>query len=509
MRHLRRTRAAGPSRALAWIPVAVLLLLVHTAAAQEFLTEIPQATYPSGVLPADWGDPSTYHAAIQRGDLSLVVRGYEGLALLRVSGEHSRQVSTFGEGLDIVGVRWAGDSALVRTARGEVLLLDVTEPAFPQVSLLVPPTAEESGDEGLLQHSASQVPLPPTPVSGRVVEVRGGALIVDQGADAGLREGMHLAVESVQPVVAVDIESGEKVTRASGAVVAVVEVHEVSPSRARAWLGPGDDARVGDFVRTTGGPITADQGTPRRTSAVLTVSAAVRPMLGIESLSFGAINDLRVDYRFRAPLRLGFALAPLAMDVGRDGFGFPGGAVVTADLDADFFAAGTGVGYNWSRFLDRGVVFRQSARFGSLDGVHLAGFNEFVLATPNDDESAGPLRDEATFIWGGFHAMFRFPTAARSRVAIDGRYGTNGHAYVLLDLHIALTGRGGPGTVWLKAGGGVGWIWDIPRVFREDPYNEVDGGWWEPGPAQVGPVFSFGVEWIAPVPAQRPALDGV
>ncbi len=505
MRHLRRTRAAH--RALTWIPAAVLLLLAQTAGAQEFLTELPQATYPSGVLPDDWADPGTYHAAIQRGDLSLVVRGYEGLALLRVSGEHGRQVSTFGEGLDIVGVRWAGDAALVRTARGEALLLDVTEPAFPQVTLFVPASAQESADDGLVQHSASEVPLPPTPVHGHVIEVRGGAVILDQGADAGLREGMHLAVESTQPVVAVDIESGEKVTRASGAVVAVVEVAEVSESRARAWLGPGDDARVGDLVRTTGVPLTADAGTPRRTAAVLTVSAAVRPMLGIESLSFGAINDLRVDYRFRAPLRLGFALAPLAMDVGRDGFGFPGGAVVTADLDADFFAAGTGVGYNWSRFLDRGVVFRQAVRFGSHDGVHLAGFNEFVLALPNDDESAGPLRDEATFVWGGFHAMFRFPTAARSRVAIDGRYGTNGHAYVLLDMHIALTGRGGPGTVWLKAGGGVGWIWDIPRVYREDPYNE--GGWWEPGPAQVGPVFSFGVEWIAPVPAQRPALDGV
>lgn len=489
--------------------IAVILLLTSGAGAQEFLTELPPATYPSGVLPDDWADPGSYHAAVQRGDLSLVVRGYEGLALLRVSGEHSRQVSTFGVGLDIVGVRWAGDAALVRTARGEVVVLDVSDPDFPQVSLLVPPTAKESADEGLLQRSASEVPLPPTPVSGRVIEVRGGALIVDQGADAGLREGMHLAVESVQPVVVVDIESGDKVTRASGAVVAVVEVHEVSPTRARAWLGPGDDARVGDFVHTTGDPITADAGTPRRTGAVLTVSAAVRPMLGIESLSFGAINDLRVDYRFRAPLRLGFALAPLALDVGRDGFGFPGGAVVTADLDADFFAAGTGVGYNWSRYLDKGVVFRQSVRFGSLEGVHLAGFNEFVLALPNDDEAAGPLRDEATFIWGGFHALFRFPTAARSRLAIEGRYGTNGHAYVLLDMHIALTGRGGPGTVWLKAGGGAGWIWDLPPVFYEDPYNEVEGGWWDRGPTQAGPIFSIGVEWIAPMPVQRPALHGV
>ena len=493
-------------RPACWVVAAAVLLTTPVALAQEFLSEIPPATYPSGVLPDDWSDPSTYRDAVQRGDLTLVVRGYEGLALLQVSGDHSRLVSTFGVGLDVAGVRWAGESALVRTSRGEVLLLDVSDPAFPQVTLLIPASASESVDEGLMQHSASEVPLPPTPVSGSVVEVRGGALIVDRGRDAGLRRGMHLTVESVQPVVAVDIESGEKVTRASGARVAVVEVHEVSANRARAWLGPGDDARVGDLVRTTGDPLTGDPGVPRRTPAVLTVSAAVRPMLGIESLSFGAINDLRVDYRFRAPFRLGFCLAPLALDVGRDGFGFPGAAVVTADLDADFFAAGAGVGYGWSRFLDAGVVFRQSVRFGSVDGVHLVGFNEFVLVQPNDEPASGPIRDEASFVWGGFHALFRFPTAARSRVAIDGRYGTNGHAYVLLDMHIALTGRGGPGTVWLKAGGGVGWIWDLPPVFQEDPYNEVDGGWWDRGPTQTGPIFSIGVEWVAPVPATRPSL---
>ena len=465
--------------------------------------ELPSATYPAGVLPDDWAVPGSYQAAVQRDGLSLVARGYEGLALLRISGEHSRLVSTFGAGLEIVGVRWAGDDALVRTARGEVLLLDVSDAAFPRVSLLLPATAVESTDEGILQRTGSEVPVPPVPVAGRVVQVQRGALIIDQGAEQGLRAGMHLKISSVQPVNAIDIESNTPIVRESGATVGVVEIIEVSATRARAWLGPGDDARAGDRAQSTSEPST---GNP----AVLTVSAVVRPMLGIESLSFGMINDLRVDYRFHKPIRLGVSLAPLAFDVGRDGAGFLGGVAATADLDANFFSLGAGVGYSWSRYLDKGLVFRQSVRFGSLDGLHFAGFNEFVLAMPNDDLLVEDFsRDEATFIWGGFHAMFRWPTGKRARMAIDGRYGVNGHAYTLFDMHISLFGRGGPGTLWLKTGGGVGWLWDVPPTSSTtyDLGDEPGVQYWHPGPIQIGPVFAIGLEWVAPVPRSRPPLS--
>ncbi len=467
------------------------------------------ATYPPGLLPADWEDPSAYEAAVSSGAHGLVARGYEGLAVLaRAPDGATRQVALVGQGLDIVGVRWVGDAALARTSRGEALLLDVQDPAFPRVLLLLPAGAREAEGEGIARRSTSDIPLPPEPVTGTVLEVRGGQAIVDRGADNGLAPGMHMRIESTAPVKVRDMDTGEAVVRPSGASIAVAEVLEVSAGRAKLVLGPGDDARVGDRAASSGEPTTADPAAPGRVGGVMVIDGAVRPFLGVNTLAFGMINDLRISYRFNVPFKLTLALDPFGFVVGRDGSGLPGHAGVLAALDADYFGFGFGAGYAWSLAKQTGVSFRQGFRFGAEDGVMFEGSNEFILALPTGEGFEGPERSEAEFIWGGARGTFRWPTGPRSRMAIEGAGALNGYAFGLLDLYIALAGTGGPGTFWLRVGGGVGWLWDNPAEYSlPDPGNDYasEAGGFNLSDPQIGPVFGVGFEWHRPMPSARPA----
>ena len=474
----------------------------------DALSLMAEATYPPGLLPADWEDPSTYEAAVASGPFALVARGYEGLAILaRAPDGATRQLALVGQGMDIEGVRWVGDAALARTSRGEALLLDVQDPAFPRVLLLLPAGAREDGSEGIARRSSSDVPLPPEPVRGTVVEVRGGHALVDRGSEHGLAPGMHMRVESTQPVKARDMDTGETIVRASDELLAVAEVVEVTAGRAKLALGPGDDARVGDDAASTGDPLTADPATPGRTGGMLTVEGAVRPFLGVNTLAFGMINDLRVSYRFRVPFKLTVAMDPFGLVVGREGSGLPGHAGVIGALDADYFGFGFGVGYAWSLAKQTGVSFRQGFRFGAYDGVMFEGSNEFILALPTPEGFDGPTREDAEFIWGGARGIFRWPTGPRSRMALEGGGALNGYAFGLLDLYVALAGTGGPGTFWLRVGGGVGWLWDNPAEHSlPDPGHEdadMASGFQLSGP-QIGPVFGVGFEWHRPTPVARP-----
>lgn len=477
-------------------------------AGSEAAALMAEATYPPGLLPADWEDPSTYEPAVSNGPFALVARGYEGLAVLvRAPDGATRQLALVGQGLDIEGVRWVGDAALARTSRGEALLLDVQDPAFPRVLLLLPAGAKEDGSEGIARRSRSDVPLPPERVEGAVVEVLGGHAVIDRGADHGLGTGMHMRVESLQPTKVRDMDTGQTVIRPSGEILAVVEVVEVTGGRAKLALGPGDDARVGDRVVSSGEPLTADWAAPHRTGGMLTVEGAVRPFLGVNTLAFGMLNDLRVSYRFRVPLKLTVAVDPFGFVVGRDGSGLPGHAGVIGALDADYFGFGLGVGYAWSLAKQTGVSFRQGFRFGAYDGVMFEGSNEFILALPTPEGYDGPTRTEAEFIWGGARGIFRWPTGPRSRMALEGGGALNGYAFGLLDLYVALTGTGGPGTFWLRVGGGVGWLWDNPAEHSlpsgNDGYADEASGFQLSAP-QIGPVFGVGFEWQRPTPSARP-----
>ena len=483
--------------------------LSSATAAVDSAVALAEATYPPGLLPADWEDPAAYAAAVARGAVALVARGYEGLAVLAKAPDGAtRQLALVGQGLDVTGVRWVGDDALARTRRGEVLLLDVQDPVFPRVLLLLPAGAQESAAEGLARRSSTDVPLPPVPVSGAVVEVRGGQVIVDRGSDDGLRVGMHLRIASTQPEKVRDIETGQVVVRPSFELLAVAPIVEVSEGRAMVELGPGDDARVGDEARSTGGAESADYTSPGRVGNVLIVDGAIRPFLGVNTLAFGMMNDLRVAYRFRIPFKLTFALDPFSFVTGREGSGLPGHGGVIGELDADYFGFGFGVGYAWSLAKQTGVSFRQGFRFGPAEGVHFAGSNEFILALPTPEGYDGPVRHQAEFIWGGARGILRWPTGPRTRMALEGAGAMNGYAFGLLDLYIALAGRGGPGTFWLRVGGGVGWIWDnpaehsLPTPSGEDDY--ADAGFRELSPPQIGPVFGVGFEWHKPMPVARP-----
>lgn len=474
----------------------------------EASISLAEATYPPGLLPADWEDPSTYEPAVSSGPFALVARGYEGLAILaRAPDGATRQLALVGQGLDIEGVRWVGDAALARTRRGEALLLDVQDPAFPRVLLLLPAGAREDGNEGIARRSRSDVPLPPERIEGAVVEVRGGHAVIDRGSDHGLGTGMHMRVESLQPIKVRDMDSGQTVTRPSGEILAVAEVVEVSAGRAKLALGPGDDARVGDRVVSCGETLTADWATPTRTGGMLTIEGAIRPFLGVNTLAFGMINDLRVSYRFGVPFKLTLALDPFGLVVGRDGSGLPGHAGVIGALDADYFGFGFGVGYAWSLAKQTGVSFRQGFRFGAYDGVMFEGSNEFILALPTPEGYDGPTRSEAEFIWGGARGIFRWPTGPRSRMALEGGGAVNGYAFGLLDLYVALAGTGGPGTFWLRVGGGVGWLWDNPAEHSmpsgNDGHADEAAGFQLSAP-QIGPVFGVGFEWHRPTPVARP-----
>ncbi len=458
------------------------------------LPPAPPASFPAGLLPADWEDPGSYQSLALRGSLLLAARGYEGLALLHVADTQRRRLlAVVGQGLDIQGVRWVGRNPLARTSRGEVILLDVQDPQFPRTLLLVAPGSVEA--EGALRSSRGDVPLPAAPVAGQVIELRQGSVIIDRGAEAGLAPGMHLLVTSARSVEVFDLGTQETYSRPSGEELSVVRIEEVSDTRARALLGPGDDARIGDRAQSSDRGISADLLRPRRVGDALSIAGNLRPFVGVNTLAFGAISDFELAWRAHAPLRLALALDPVAMVAGREGAGLPGNALVSAMLDEHLFGVGVGLGYCWSLAAQTGPAFRQILRLGAEDGLSLVGHNEFILALPTDKDFEGTPRHEADFVWGGAKAHLRGMTGRRTRLGLEGGGSVNGHAFGSLTLDIALKGHGGPGTTWLMVGGGFGCIWDNPAEHSMTQPLSSDAEYSATlSPPQVGPLFSLGVE---------------
>lgn len=311
-------------------------------------------------------------------------------------------------------------------------------------------------------------------VTGEVVEVRPGTVVIDQASGMGLSRGDKVELYVVREVElgGGELASREK-TRAVGQVVAT------SGARAQIELGVNEAVSVGTMARKTDKKITANSVAPPRPAGITSYELMVRPFLPLNNLGFGSVGSLSVAHAFNWPGMLEVKLDPFSFGIADAGNVLALSGDVSMSYDTPVFRIGLGAGVarlsdnnfnpntnRTERDLSANFNITQVVRLGARDGLHLLAYNSFLL-------------DEGEFVYGGTDGEIQVSLASvldDTWLLMRGGGHASGHYYGELGLRLMATGNGGPKSLFVTATlGGAG-------VF--DGLNQYGG-----------PMVGFGLEY--------------
>lgn len=195
------------------------------------------------------------------------------------------------------------------------------------------------------------------------------------------------------------------------------------------------------------------------------------------------MTDMAIEHQFRAPLRLGLELAPLALAVGPgDG---DGGAIghlrLTAAYATDFLEIGLGFGSRLQNFGPSGLSLAGSLRLGAVDGLRFTLGYGYALV--RNWYSGRPM-----VAFANTQAGMDIPLVSRLSLALEAAFSFDAWAYGTIGLRHRLTGQGGAGT-WIAHGAfGLAWVLDRFRCQYRDQQPCENAAW------AFGPTLAFGLE---------------
>jgi hypothetical protein len=312
------------------------------------------------------------------------------------------------------------------------------------------------------------------PRTGHVVAIEPGKVLVDLGAADQIKVGQRLRFSRA---TVSDVGTGHE-------TIAVGNVVEVGPTRAKVQLGLNETVDLAAEVEPTEEAATRDMLAPPRPRNEWELGLALRPFLPIGELAFGLVSTFEVGYRGAADWHVRVFGEPFGFAVGGDG---PVGAVnvmAAGSYDHPLFEVGLGVGV--TRITDRdgsGDGARVTAAFGmtplvrlgAVDGLHLEVHNGFVLL----DEK---------FRYGSTIGNIRVPIATRLALDFRGGYSQAGGALGEIGLRVLALGNGRAGTVFLTPSVGAAFVFGDRTTIRDGQPtgDEVFYG---------GPMAGLGAEW--------------
>lgn len=328
--------------------------------------------------------------------------------------------------------------------------------------------------------SAEQVTESPT---GRVVEVRKAAVVVNLGSRDGLAQGEHIALFDLEEVALASGKAG-----ARERLRAVGKVTAVSSTSAQVALGINESVQVGTRARETTRALTAERWGPPRAAGIWEVSATLRPFLTLGSVGLGSVSDLSVGYRFEAPVHVQLVAEPVAGAAAEGGSVAAAAANLLASFDSKWFEIGLGAGWaNTEITSGSGLSVAQVGRIGAADGLHLRVRNMFLLS---DDE----------FRYGATVGTVHVPISSETTLLARGGGGAAGFGYGELGLEWRVLGNGLRDTLFLTGtigGGGVSGQTEGPCPAQPPPTGSSGGssGTCFQDTSYAGPMVGLGVTW--------------
>jgi hypothetical protein len=261
-------------------------------------------------------------------------------------------------------------------------------------------------------------------------------------------------------------------------------VESVFQRRARVALGVDELVGKDSRVQPTSAEVTQSVFAPPRAAGLWEVSFLARPLLVLDELGAGGMLDASVGYRFRAPLHIEAALAPLAFASAREGAVTPIAGVISAFFDTHYFEIGLGVGaqtVNDPPFaLDRGtgLTIAPRMRIGARDGAYL-------------DVSSYVALFHSDFRFSHLRVGVQIPVGSQAWLLAAGGGGTMGLAYAEVGLRLLLSGNGGPGSFFLSTTVGGVSMFDGCNVLREVQVTSESCT----THSYAGPMLGAGGEW--------------
>lgn len=429
---------------------------------------------------------SNARQVLLHGDVLYVLLERGGVAV--VDTREPRVVTTLAYGRPIARMLLAGETLVLLEVRQEAHTWNVADPLTPvaegsgpaPMSVGVPAMLSAPTLDPAVPVSAStSPPAVRAPVQAKVLDVRSGRIILDQGAEAGFIAGARVKVLSQRMVSKPDLLSGGTRKVPSNETTAVLGIEHAEAKRAMAMLGRGDVVLPGDVAVVTEEPLSESIFAPRRAPFNLRTGFHIRPFLGINARRstkpIGVLTDLYAVYYFDAlPMAVTVGALPIGVAFGSEDKHAPGALKLTGSYSTDFFEIGLGVGslvgyagpcgQNNRCEKNNGLTINQELRLGSLDGFNV-GWSSSVFVRPN------------SFVFGVGRGELNIPLTSRLGLFGGGGGGESGWAFGEFGVRTYVGGAGARGTLVVSVSLGYGSVFDGPT-------HETIGG----------PTVALGVE---------------
>jgi hypothetical protein len=372
----------------------------------------------------------------------------------------------------------------------EVVVVEVKKPKVVPVSeednaVWIGPSAGNSG--------ALNAPVN-LEVEGKVIENRGGSVVVDRGRNHGMEKGNRLELFMAYPVsLGGEQNAVREESLAVGTVVVVTANHCEVELAVNEWVPEGAGARV-----TQAWPTDGIWGRPR-IGDISEFSVMLRPYIGLERFAAGTVSYLDFNYRFEEPVRLRLIVDPLGFGFTDSGFLVSTAANLIASFDAELYEVGIGVGWmvinddpgsffeettsDDNGELNSGLSLAQYARFGAEEGFNVTFYNSFVLF-------------EKAFYYGGTTGTMQFPLGIHGRpmwIFFRGGGGVAGYAFGEVGLRILAVGNGGPDSIFVSPT--VGYAGMGGNIEECQDYGGDNEFCYPSDDYFTGPMVGLGAQW--------------
>ncbi len=435
-------------------------------------------------------------AVVRRGDVVYAAPLAGGVVVVDVADPASpRVVRRLLEDRAVSRLLVDGDRLVVVALQEQALSLSLADPTAPTLAL---PSLSPSSGLVTAPAPSATTPAPRQAARGHVVDVTGGRVVFDGGADAGFVVGQRVRVVAQRLVDKPDLHAGGTKKAPSGETTAVVDVEEVEAGRAMARLGRGDVAAPGDVVESTDAPLSERLFLPPRAPLSWRTGFHARPFFGLSTSGFpvGALLDGYVVWTPRdIPIAVLVEASPAAFTLFANDAHYPVSVAAGVTYVTDWFEVGLGGGALVGNAgpctpsspeakseceQNTGATFNQFLRLGALDGVHLQ-WESSIFA-----RSGG-------FVLGTGRGELAVPVSSRVGLYGGGGVGENGWALGEIGVRSMFGGTGGPGTVVLSASLGVASVFDGRGQKQVDLSNKDYVNYVQE--VVAGPAVGFGMEW--------------
>lgn len=482
--------AQGTTGSLSWhwkVMGSTLQILGTSGTSKDLLLgQLVLPAPPAHVL--RWG-PYLYIAARRAGLLVIDVS----------SAQKPTLVAQKLQGSDVLGLRLEGTLLVLEVARYQFQVFSLQQPSQPTalspqgVSLAEGvPTVPTAPQASVSRPEPTSVPKPsaqtdpseskPKKVSeqvltGRVVRIRRGWVVIDKGKKHGLSVGTRVAILSHQMVRRYDPGQDRETVTPSRELTAVITITQVYEDSASGQLGRGDRAYVNDFVETTDKPLTSRLFFPPRPSQYWRLRFGLTPVIGVNASSVGLLSFSSISYSFEFPFKIEVAMSPLSFVLGSPLSFASGNVIGVLSYNTNYIELMLGAGYQGSIDGVSGFILMQGIRLGAVDGLNFVFINQLVLAP----QYLGLPSSELKFQIGALHGEINIPLTSRITLYMSGGGGSPSWFYGLIGIRTYIWGQGGGNTFVFSGGlGGAGLIPVTANAARANA---------------SGPLISAEIDW--------------